>query len=129
MQYEFAEEWSELKEYANEKSVKLIGDIPIYVSADSADFWKRPEQFLTDENGDITHVAGVPPDYFAKDGQLWGNPLYDYSYMERDGFSWWLIRLGNELKRCDVLRIYHFRGFADFWAVKKVAKTAKEGEW
>lgn len=129
LQYEFAEEWSELKEYANEKSVKLIGDIPIYVSADSADFWKRPEQFLTDENGDITHVAGVPPDYFAKDGQLWGNPLYDYSYMERDGFSWWLSRLENELKRCDVLRIDHFRGFADFWAVKKDAKTAKEGEW
>ena len=122
-------QWAELKKYANEKGVSIFGDMPIYVSRDSADFYAAPEQFQVDDAGRLTSVAGVPPDYFSADGQLWGNPLYDWEHMKKDGYSWWINRIAHNLKFFDYLRIDHFRGFDRYWAVPAAAKTAKEGEW
>ena len=129
IQYEFKVEWEAVKNYANANGIKIIGDIPIYVSYDSCDVWGNKELFLLDENHKPSAVAGVPPDYFSKDGQLWGNPLYDWKKMESDGFSWWKARLSFMFNMFDGVRIDHFRGIESFWSVPGTAKTAKEGEW
>ncbi len=129
IQFEFFMQWSEIKAYANEKGIKIIGDIPIYVSLDSADVWSNRELFLLDNENNPTKVAGVPPDYFSEDGQLWGNPLYDWDKMEKDGYKWWCDRISHMLKLFDGIRIDHFRGIESFWAVDGKAETAREGKW
>ena len=129
VQYEFLNEWHALKEYANRRGIKIIGDLPIYVAADSCEVWANPELFLLDERNRPTAVAGVPPDYFAKDGQLWGNPIYNYERMSLDGYGWWRDRLDFTLSLFDGVRIDHFRGFEAFWQIPASAKTAKEGKW
>ena len=125
---EFVTEWRKIKEYANKKGIEIIGDIPIYVSLDSSDVWENPENFLLDCEGFPLEVAGVPPDYFSLDGQLWGNPLYNYERMERDSFSWWRERIRHSLSLFDGARIDHFRGFDAFWSIP-VGKSAREGMW
>lgn len=122
-QFIFFKQWFEVKEYANKNGIKIIGDMPLYVAGDSVDVWAYPEFFKKDE------VAGVPPDYFSEEGQLWGNPLYDWEAMEKDGYSWWKMRIENSLKLYDVLRFDHFRGLASYWSIPKGAKSAKEGHW
>lgn len=128
-QYIFFEQWKEIREYAHERGVKIIGDIPIYVSWDSADVWSNPTQFLLDARSLPTAVAGVPPDYFAKDGQLWGNPLYDWEAMQNDGFSWWKERISFMTELFDGVRIDHFRGIESYYSIPADAKTAKDGVW
>lgn len=129
IQYVFFKQWNDLKKYANENGIKIIGDIPIYVAGDSADVWANPKQFLLDEDCNPIEVAGCPPDAFSDDGQLWGNPLYDWDYMKKDGFSWWKNRIEHLCKMCDVIRIDHFRGFESFYCIPADSKTAKIGEW
>jgi len=129
IQFFFFEQWGRIKKAANENGILVIGDIPIFVALDSADVWTRRDLFLLDEKGRPTLVAGVPPDYFSSDGQLWGNPLYDWKAHERDDFAWWIARLRASLKVCDALRIDHFRGFQAFWAVPFGEKTARRGDW
>ena len=129
IQYEFHRQWDRVHQYAKEHGVKIIGDIPFYVSLDSYDVSASPDQFLLDERYTPTHVAGVPPDYFSEDGQLWGNPLYSWESMERDGYRWWCDRLGYMLSLFDGVRIDHFRAISAFWSIPKDAKTAKEGHW
>ncbi len=128
-QYEFFSQWNEIKTYANSKGIKLIGDIPIYVAYDSSDVFFHKEQFQLDKDNVPLCVAGVPPDYFAADGQLWGNPLYDWDKMESDGFSWWKERISHVLTLFDGVRIDHFRGLESYWSVPYTAKTAREGKW
>ena len=128
-QYIFYKQWDKVRAYAKEQEIGLIGDIPIYVALDSADVWAEPHFFQLDEENVPTFVAGVPPDYFSEDGQLWGNPLYDWDKMEKDGYGWWIRRIDHASKLYDVLRIDHFRGLASYWAVKYGAETAKEGKW
>ncbi len=127
--YEFFTEWQEIKKYANERGIKIIGDIPIYVSYDSSDVYFNKELFQLDEKNLPKCVAGVPPDYFCSDGQLWGNPLYDWDKMEETDFSWWRERIGYMLKLFDGVRIDHFRGFESYWSVDYGEKTAKGGRW
>jgi len=129
IQYEFFVQWAEVKAYANKKEIKLIGDIPIYVALDSADVWADPAQFQLDKNMQPTCVAGCPPDYFAEDGQMWGNPIYDWRYMKKDGYSWWCDRIEYMLTLFDGVRIDHFRGIESYWSIPAGAKTAKEGKW
>ena len=129
IQYEFFTEWMTVKEYANKKGIKLIGDIPIYVALDSADVWSAPELFLLDERKYPKSVAGVPPDYFSEDGQKWGNPLYNWKEMKKDGYAWWCDRVEYMLTLFDGVRIDHFRGLEAFWSIPAAAKTAKEGKW
>ena len=129
VQYEFSIQWFKLKEYANEKGIKFIGDIPIYVAYDSADVWSDPKQFMLDEELNPTSVAGCPPDAFSEDGQLWGNPLYNWTLMKQDGYAWWKRRLGYALKLYDTVRIDHFRGFEAFYSVPYGEETAKNGKW
>ena len=128
-QFVFFSQWAEIKTYANKKGIKIIGDIPIYVADDSADVWGAPEQFLLEEDGTPSAVAGVPPDYFAKDGQLWGNPLYNWDYMKKDGYSWWKRRISFMLELFDGVRIDHFRGIESFYSIPAGEKTAKNGKW
>ncbi|MEA2042469.1 MAG: 4-alpha-glucanotransferase [Bacteroidota bacterium] len=128
-QYFFFEQWNELKTYANSKGLRIVGDIPLYVAEDSVDVWAFPEQFMLDNNRKPTRVAGVPPDYFSQTGQLWGNPVYDWEAIEKSGFWWWTERVKMNFKLFDILRIDHFRGFSEFWAVPEGNKTAEEGEW
>ncbi len=125
----FFNQWKKVKEYANEKGIFIIGDIPIYVSYDSADVWKNPSQFQLDEKNIPLSVAGVPPDYFSEDGQLWGNPLYDWDKMKEDGFSWWQNRLKFMSELFDGIRIDHFRAIESFYSVPAGEKTARNGEW
>ena len=129
IQFEFFTEWQEIKAYANSKGIKLIGDIPIYVALDSADVWANKDQFLLDERDRPTAVAGVPPDYFSEDGQLWGNPLYNWKKMREDGYAWWCRRIEHMLTLFDGVRIDHFRGLESYWSIPADAKTAKEGAW
>ena len=130
VQFVFYKQWSEIKDYANKKGIAIIGDMPIYVAMDSVDVWSNLPMFLIDEKTlKVEKVAGVPPDYFSKDGQLWGNPIYDWQAMKKDGYSWWLSRLGHALKVYDTVRIDHFRAFASYWAVPADSDTAKVGEW
>lgn len=129
IQYLFFKQWDALRSYAREAGVSFIGDIPIYVPLDSADVWSEPRFFQLDKDNVPTEVAGVPPDDFTEDGQLWGNPLYDWVTMEKDGYGWWLSRLGHALTTYDAVRIDHFRAFASYWAVDAQAETAKVGQW
>lgn len=129
VQYLFFTQWRSLKAYANDKGVSIIGDLPIYVAEDSADVWANPEQFQLDENLTPTEVSGCPPDGFAADGQLWGNPLFDWERMKKDGYQWWLRRIAFQLKIYDVLRIDHFRGFDAYFAIPYGDATAKNGRW
>jgi 4-alpha-glucanotransferase len=128
-QFLFARQWQALREYANAQGVRLIGDVPIFVSADSADVWGNPQFFLLDEQRRPLAVAGVPPDYFSKTGQLWGNPLYDWPALKASGYTWWAERLRNVLRQVDVVRIDHFRGFEANWAVPAGSPTAEPGHW
>lgn len=128
-QYIAFTQWMDVKAYANRKGISIFGDMPIYVSHDSADFYANPQLFLTDADGRLTQVAGVPPDYFSADGQLWGNPLYRWDEMRKDGYAWWLGRIEHSFKLFDRVRIDHFRGFHRFWAVPAGAQSAKEGTW
>ena len=128
-QFLFYKQWFALKSYANERGVKLIGDIPIFVAHDSADVWTYPELFKLNEDGVPTVVAGVPPDYFSATGQLWGNPLYHWEHMIADNFRWWIERVRATLHTVDILRIDHFRGFAACWEIPGGDKTAERGQW
>ncbi len=129
VQYFFYKQWYALKAYANKKGIKIIGDIPIYVSPDSSDLWANPELFQVDENKNLTEVAGCPPDAFSKTGQLWGNPLYDWDYHASTNYKWWVSRMAHASKIYDVVRIDHFRGFAGYYAIKANAKNAINGRW
>ena len=117
LQFLFFRQWKAVRDYAHENGIGIIGDIPIYVAMDSADVWAAPEWFQLDEDNVPTEVAGVPPDAFTADGQLWGNPLYRWDQMREDGFGWWIRRIGGAEKLYDVLRIDHFRGLESYWAV------------
>jgi len=128
-QFAFYSQWQALRDYARQKGVHLFGDIPIFVAHDSADVWAKPKNFLLDEKGKPTVVAGVPPDYFSKTGQLWGNPLYNWKYIQRNGFKWWVERLESAYHLFDLVRIDHFRGFAASWTIPAEAETAIDGEW
>jgi 4-alpha-glucanotransferase len=128
-QFLFDKQWSELKSYCHERGIKLIGDIPIFVAHDSADVWTNPDQFKLDQDGRPTVVAGVPPDYFSKTGQLWGNPLYNWDRMIADGFKWWIKRVDATLQTVDILRIDHFRGFVACWEIPGGDQTAERGRW
>lgn len=129
IQYKFFYQWYNLKKYINSKGIEVIGDIPIYVSLDSCDLWSNPKMFKLDDNMNPITVSGCPPDAFAVDGQLWGNPIYNWDYLEKDNYSWWIKRIEEGLKLFDVLRIDHFRGFESFWEVPYGDKTAKFGKW
>ncbi len=129
LQYFFFSQWNALKEYANSRQIRIIGDIPIFVSLHSADFQANRHLFHTDKNGAPTVVAGVPPDYFSSTGQLWGNPLYDWKVHKKEGYSWWLRRIKHLSEMTDIIRIDHFRGFEAYWAVPAGAKTAETGKW
>ncbi len=128
-QYLCFSQWMKLKDYVNSLGIKIIGDMPIYVSADSADVWSLPNQFCLDKEGKPVEVAGCPPDAFSAEGQLWGNPLYDWEYMEADNFDWWCRRISAAFKIFDTLRIDHFRGFESYYCIPAGEKTAKKGHW
>jgi 4-alpha-glucanotransferase len=129
VQYLFHVQWSALRAEAAKRGIRLIGDLPIFVSYDSADVWARPELFELDESGRPMVVAGVPPDYFAADGQLWGNPLYRWAVHEREGYDWWIARIKGQLARVDLIRLDHFRGFEAYWEIPASAPTAATGRW
>ena len=128
-QWQFAQQWSALREYAQQRGVRLYGDLPIYLAPDSVATWTQRAQFQLRADGSPAQLAGVPPDYFAADGQLWGNPLYDWEQARRDGFAFWRARVASQLRRFDLLRIDHFRGLAGYWAVPAGARTARDGQW
>ncbi|WP_317366829.1 4-alpha-glucanotransferase [uncultured Tyzzerella sp.] len=129
VQFLFYKQWFELKRYANEKGIEILGDIPIYVGIDSVDVWENKENFLLDEEGNPTFIAGVPPDYFSKTGQRWGNPIYDWDYLKNNDFKFWLDRLSWSKKIYDIIRIDHFRAFDTYWKIPSSCDTAIEGEW
>lgn len=129
IQYEFFMQWQEIKTYANKNGIKVLGDIPIYVSYDSADVWANRELFQLNEDLSMKKVAGVPPDYFSSDGQLWGNPLYDWDKMKETNYSWWKDRISAMLDMFDGLRIDHFRAIESYWSVDADALTARDGSW
>ncbi|NJK41699.1 MAG: 4-alpha-glucanotransferase [Acaryochloridaceae cyanobacterium SU_2_1] len=129
-QFQFFQQWSALKTYANQKGIQIIGDIPIYVAHNSADVWANPDQFYLDpKTGEPALMAGVPPDYFSDTGQLWGNPIYNWDQMKAQGFQWWIQRFQTMLEYVDLIRVDHFRGFEAFWQVKQGETTAMNGEW
>lgn len=128
-QYFFYRQWNKLKQYANEKGIKIIGDLPIYVAEDSSDVWSNPQYFNLEENLVPKTVSGCPPDGFADTGQLWGNPIYDWDAMEEDRYNWWIKRIQHSFKIYDILRIDHFRGFESYWEVKHGAENAVNGRW
>lgn len=129
VQYLFFRQWEDWKRYVNEKGITVIGDLPIYVSGDSADVWANRDQFQMDDQGRPTEVAGCPPDGFSADGQLWGNPLFDWERMREDGYAWWLRRIGFQFRLYDTLRIDHFRGFDAYYAIPFGDTTARNGRW
>ena len=129
MQYQFFRQWDELHRYAGEKGIRIIGDVPIYVPLDSADVWANPKLFQLDAACRPKKVAGCPPDSFSQEGQLWGNPLYDWEKMKKTGYRWWLRRLKAAGKLYDVVRLDHFRGFESYWAVPATETTAIHGAW
>lgn len=128
-QYVFFTQWARVKEYANSKGISIIGDIPIYVAWDSADVWSSPDEFQLDENGTPKSVAGVPPDYFSEDGQLWGNPLYNWKKMKENDFHWWKRRMSFMMELFDGVRIDHFRGLQAYYSIPADETTAKNGKW
>ena len=129
VQFLFFSQWKKIKAYANENGIKIIGDIPIYVSSDSADVWAHPDQFQLDNNLIPISVAGCPPDGFSADGQLWGNPLFNWELMKEQNYSWWVDRIAYQTKIYDILRIDHFRGFDAYYSIPYGEKTARNGEW
>jgi 4-alpha-glucanotransferase len=129
LQWQFSRQWKELRSYANQRGIAVIGDIPIYVAYDSADVWSHRELFLLDAKGNPTVVAGVPPDYFSVSGQLWGNPHYDWDSMEQNGYQWWIERFKSLFELFDIVRVDHFRGFEAAWQVPSKARTARNGLW
>lgn len=129
IQFLFFKQWGDVKRYANENGIKIIGDIPIFVAADSSDAWANPEIFLFDEERKPVKVAGVPPDYFSATGQLWGNPLYNWQKLKETNYNWWVERVRANLSTCDIIRIDHFRGFEAYWAVPYGDDTAINGQW
>lgn len=129
VQYLFYHQWDALKALANEKGISIIGDLPIYVALDSADVWADPQLFQLDEKLDPIEVAGCPPDAFTADGQLWGNPLFDWERMAKDGYDWWMRRIDFQFRLCDTLRIDHFRGFDAYYAIPYGDATARNGRW
>ena len=128
-QFLFFRQWGAVRQYARQRGVRLIGDLPIFVSADSADVWANPHLFLLDERRRPTVVAGVPPDYFSATGQLWGNPLYNWERLRQTGYAWWLARVRGMLEQVDLVRLDHFRGFESYWEVPAGAATAQGGRW
>lgn len=129
VQFKFFTQWEKVRDYARSKGIKIIGDIPIYVAYDSVDVWSNTDEYLLDENLNPTFVAGCPPDGFSPDGQLWGNPIYDYAKMEKNGFKWWCSRIKICASLFDIVRIDHFRGFAGYYSVPNGEKTARNGHW
>ena len=129
IQYLFYRQWRELRDYARAKDVQLFGDMPIYIALDSSDAWANRELLRIDDDGKPDCVAGVPPDYFSADGQLWGNPLYNWDYHRAHGFDWWIERLRAAMELTDIVRIDHFRGFEAYWAIHADADTARHGNW
>lgn len=129
LQYLFFKQWRQLKAYANSKNIEIIGDVPIYVAGDSADVWANPKQFYLDEELNPIEVAGCPPDAFSADGQLWGNPLFRWDVMKKDGYTWWTKRISAMADLYDIIRIDHFRGFDSYYAIPAEDDTAKNGEW
>jgi 4-alpha-glucanotransferase len=128
-QYIFSRQWNAIRSRAASLGIRIIGDIPIFVAHDSADVWANPGLFYLKEDGNPRVVAGVPPDYFSPTGQLWGNPLYRWSFHRKDGYAWWLERFRKVLSQVDIVRLDHFRGFAGYWEVSGKAKTAVKGRW
>ncbi len=129
VQYLFFNQWVNVKNYANEKGIQIIGDIPIFISFDSSDLWANKESFSVNAEGKLETVAGVPPDYFSETGQLWGNPLYKWDVMEKDNFSWWVSRITQMKKLVDIIRIDHFRGLEAYYEIPGDATTAMHGRW
>ena len=129
LQTEFTRQWDAVRAYAHAHGVRIIGDLPMYVAPDSADVWAQPAQFRLDPDGQPSAAAGVPPDYFSADGQLWGNPLYDWDAMRADGFQWWKDRIRGAAKRYDVVRLDHFRAISSYWVVPRGELTARGGHW
>ena len=128
-QFEFMKQWSRLHQYANDNGIRIIGDIPIYVAFDSADTWAHPEQYEFDSDNIPTKVAGCPPDAFSATGQLWGNPIYNWEYMKKTGYKWWISRIRRSLEFYDVIRVDHFRGFDEYYTIPYGDETAENGEW
>src|SRR5262249_11177682 len=128
-QFLFFRQWTELKKYANGRGLRLIGDIPIFVSSDSADVWANPQLFLLDERRQPLFVAGVPPDYFSETGQLWGNPLYNWDSLQRTHYRWWTARVQATLEQVDLIRLDHFLGFEANWQIPAGETTAIKGKW
>jgi 4-alpha-glucanotransferase len=128
-QWQFYRQWADVKKYANDRGIKIVGDIPIFVAHHSADVWSHPEMFFLDKNGRPKIVAGVPPDYFSETGQRWGNPLYRWEMMEKDHFHWWVERFRRTFLLVDVVRLDHFRGFVGYWEIPASEKTAVKGQW
>jgi 4-alpha-glucanotransferase len=128
-QYKFYQQWHNLKKYANKQKIRFIGDIPLYVSMDSADVWAHSDLFELDERKKPINIAGVPPDCFSEDGQRWGNPLYNWKTMEEDGFAWWAKRMQANAKLYDVIRIDHFIGIVNYWSIPVTCPTAVDGKW
>lgn len=129
LQFVFFRQWHALKAYANENGVEILGDVPLYVSGDSADVWANTDIFVLDENLQPTEVGGVPPDYFSETGQLWGNPVFDWERLQKRGYDWWAARLHFNLRMFNLVRIDHFRGLESFWSVPAGEQTAINGEW
>ena len=129
VQFVFDKQWRALREYAHQKNIRIIGDVPIYVPYDSADVWSNPQWFQLDDNMTPTAVAGCPPDAFTEDGQLWGNPLYRWDCMKEDGYGWWIRRLASAGKLYDVVRLDHFRGIEAYWSIPYGDETARNGKW
>jgi 4-alpha-glucanotransferase len=129
VQFWFDRQWTAVKRYANERGIEIVGDLPIFVAGHGADIWSRPELYRLDAALEQAVVAGVPPDFFSKTGQRWGNPLYDWDAMAEDGYAWWIARLRRQLALADVVRIDHFRGFAAYWEIAADSETAVDGRW
>lgn len=128
-QYFFMKQWKKLKSYANRKNIRIVGDLPIYVSGDSCDVWRKPQYFKLDQKLQFGKVAGVPPDYFSPQGQLWGNPIYRWEEIEKDDYKWWIERISFALNQVDKLRLDHFRGFASYWEIDSNEENAIKGQW
>ena len=129
IQFFAAKQWQAIHEYAKSKNIEIIGDVPIFVAADSSDVWANQKYFQIGKDGNFTSVAGVPPDYFSATGQLWGNPLYNWKNLKKDGYSWWIARIKKMLSLVDYVRIDHFRGFESYWAIPFGSPTAQTGKW
>lgn len=129
LQFKFTSQWLDLKNYAHQRGIRIIGDLPIFVAHDSSDVWGNPDLFSLDSRGDPLKVAGVPPDYFSPTGQLWGNPIYSWERMAKDGYSWWRERFKQLFKFVDLVRVDHFRGFEAYWEIPAGERTAVKGKW